>query len=225
MALRAAPARRRIMRHAVSPGSEAARQPGAAFGGAEGSVVVTSTVTLYLALLAVVAELVVLIAVALVVVAPRAGRDLAAAVRPSALVLAFWVAVVATAGSLYFSEVAHFLPCRLCWYQRIAMYPLVPILGIAAWRRDVGVRPYALALAGIGGLISTYHVLLERFPSLETSACDKANPCTLIWVKRFGYLTIPAMALSAFALIVVLLVVARPPGQDSDVTEEIVHGQ
>ena len=186
---------------------------------------VTSTVTLYLALLAVVAQVAVVTALVLVLVAPDAGRRMAAAVRPSALTLAFCVAAVATAGSLYFSEVAHFLPCRLCWYQRIAMYPLVPILGLAAWRRDLAVRPYALALAGIGSLISTYHVLLERFPSLETSACEKTNPCTLIWVKRFGYLTIPTMALSAFALIFVLLMVARPPRHDGDITLEIVHGQ
>jgi disulfide bond formation protein DsbB len=192
---------------------------------APGAVVVTSTVTLYLALLAVVAELAVAVAVVLVVVAPDAGRRVAAAVRPSALTLAFCVAAVATAGSLYFSEVAHFLPCRLCWYQRIGMYPLVPMLGLAAWRRDLAVRPYALALSAMGSAIATYHVLLERFPSLETSACEKTNPCTLIWVKRFGYLTIPTMALSAFALIVVLLVIARPRHHHGDVTQEIVHGQ
>ena len=60
-------------------------------------------------------------------------------------------------------------------------------------------------------------MLLERYPSLETGACDPNNPCTLIWVERFGYLTIPTMALSAFALIITLLLVARP----TDVPEEI----
>ena len=184
----------------------------------------TSTVTLYLALLAVVAQVAVVGGLILFVVAPRTGRELAAAVRPNALLFAFCVALVATAGSLYFSEVAHFVPCRLCWYQRIAMYPLVPILGIAAWRRDVGVRVYGLTLACMGGAISTYHVLLERYPSLETSACEKSNPCTLIWVKRFGYLTIPTMALSAFALIVLLLVISKSPARDEP-DEEIPHGE
>ena len=108
------------------------------------------------------------------------------------------------------SEVAHFTPCRLCWYQRIAMYPLVPILGLAAWRRDVGIRPYALTLSITGKVISAYHVLLERYPQLESSVCEVANPCTLIWVKRLGYLTIPTMALSGFALITTMLCVARP---------------
>lgn len=121
---------------------------------------------------------------------------------------AWLVAAVATAGSLWFSEGAGFTPCELCWYQRIAMYPLVPVLAVAVWRRDPGVRFYALPLALLGGAISTYHVVLERYPSLESGICELANPCSLIWVRRFGYLTIPAMALSAFAFIAVLLLTA-----------------
>ena len=72
------------------------------------------------------------------------------AMAGSALPAAFVVAALATLGSLWFSEVAHFEPCRLCWYQRIAMYPLVLILGIAAWRGDSRVRRYAVPLAAVG---------------------------------------------------------------------------
>jgi disulfide bond formation protein DsbB len=175
------------------------------------------TVSLFLALLAVAAEAAVAFRVTLGLVArasPHAARWRRAvdgSIGPSALGLAFAVAAVATAGSLYFSEVAHFMPCKLCWYQRICMYPLVPVLGIAAWRRDRAIRPYAMTLAGIGALVATYHVLVERFPRLESSVCDPTNPCTLIWVRRFGYLTIPAMALSAFLLILVLLHVEGDP--------------
>jgi disulfide bond formation protein DsbB len=135
----------------------------------------------------------------------------AAAVRPNALWLACAVATVCTAGSLYFSEVAHFVPCRLCWYQRICMYPLVPLLAIAAARRDTGIRIYGGTLAAIGALIAVYHVLVERFPSLESNVCDPTNPCTLIWVERFGYLTIPTMALSGFALVLTLLTLSKDP--------------
>jgi disulfide bond formation protein DsbB len=175
----------------------------------------TETVSLFLALLAVAAELATLAALVLAV----GGRfspglaDLrtqaAEAVAPSALTLAFLVATVCMAGSLYFSEVAHFQPCHLCWLQRFCMYPLVAILGIAAWRNATAVRPYAGALALIGACISTYHVALERHPEWESSVCDPKNPCTLIWVKRLGYLTIPTMALSGFALIITLLAVSR----------------
>ena len=174
----------------------------------------TDDVTLLLALLSVVAEAAVLVGVVVAVgsrwspALARARAVLLAAVGPGALQLALGVAVISMAGSLYFSEVAEFVPCRLCWYQRIAMYPLVPILAVAVWRRDPGVRYYALPLALIGGAISTYHVVLERYPSLESGICEVANPCTLIWVRRFGYLTIPAMALSAFAFIAVLLLTA-----------------
>jgi disulfide bond formation protein DsbB len=128
-------------------------------------------------------------------------------VRPVALVIAATAAIVSTLGSLYFSEVANFPPCRLCWYQRIAMYPLAVILSIAAWRRDLAVRWYALPLAVAGGLVSVYHMLVERYPSLESGSCDPANPCSIIWVERLAYLTIPTMALSGFALITVLLVI------------------
>ena len=80
---------------------------------------------------------------------------------PYALVLAWVPALLAMGGSLYFSEIAHFPPCPLCWFQRIAMYPLVLLLGIAAFRRDVGIRTYAIPLAAIGAVVSVYHLLLE----------------------------------------------------------------
>jgi disulfide bond formation protein DsbB len=150
----------------------------------------------------------VVVAVLALVSRPTLER-LRAALGASALQLAFVVALVATLGSLWLSEGAHFVPCRLCWYQRIAMYPMAVILGIAAVRRDRGVRVYALPVVLIGATISVWHVLVERFPSLEeATSCDPANPCSLIWVERFGYLTIPTMALSAFALIATLLLLA-----------------
>lgn len=175
----------------------------------------TESASLFFALLAVAAELAVLVAVIVAVGARRSPRvarlwaGITRSVSDQSLAVAFVVAAVAMAGSLYFSEVAHFPPCRLCWYQRICMYPLVPLLGIAAWRRDTGIRPYAAVLAGAGAVISTYHVVLERYPTLESSVCDPTNPCTLIWVRRFGYLTIPTMALSGFALILTLLAFTR----------------
>lgn len=172
----------------------------------------TDQVSLFLALLAVLAEVATVGLIAALVVhalRPEAGwsADLLDDVRPVALVIAAVVAIVSTLGSLYFSEVANFPPCRLCWYQRIAMYPLAVILSIAAWRRDRAVRWYALPLAVAGGLVSVYHMLVERYPSLESGSCDPANPCSIIWVERLGYLTIPTMALSGFALIAVLLVI------------------
>ncbi len=174
-----------------------------------------SFVTLFLALLALVAQAGVLVALVLwigrrVPALRRAGDLLRESIGPNAVAMAFAVALVCTLGSLYLSEVAHYLPCKLCWYQRIVMYPLVPILLVALLRKDNRVAAYVLPLTIIGGLISTYHVLLERFPGLEGAAsCDPDNPCSAILLVRFGYLTIPTMALSGFALVTVLVLVAR----------------
>lgn len=171
-------------------------------------------VALFLGLLAVAGQLFVLAVVVLAVGARwseacASGLDaVRREVGPYALGLAWAVAGVATLGSLYFSEVAHFRPCILCWVQRTFMYPLAVILGVAWWRRDADVRWYALPLAGLGLAVSAYHVLLERVPSLESGSCDPSAPCTFIWVEPLGYLTIPTMAGTGFALVIALLLLA-----------------
>jgi disulfide bond formation protein DsbB len=89
------------------------------------------------------------------------------------------------------------------------MYPLVPVLGVLAWRRVAALRTVAIVAALLGAAVATYHVVLERFPSLETDVCDPDNPCTLIWVERLGYVTIPVMALTGFLTIAALLSLSR----------------
>jgi disulfide bond formation protein DsbB len=177
-----------------------------------------STVSLFYALLAVVANAVVIGLLVLAVAArrsPTAGRwldGLRSSLGSSALLAAFVVATLATIGSLYFSEVAHFEPCRLCWYQRIAMYPLVVILGIAAWRRDISVRRYAVPVVVIGALIATYHYALEWLPWLDSGVCSATTPCTIVWFRELGFISLPYLALSAFLMIVALLWLAAGAG-------------
>ena len=127
-----------------------------------------------------------------------------------ALWLAFLIALTATGGSLYFSQVAGLEPCTLCWYQRIAMYPLVLILGLAAWRVDVGIRRYVAPLAGVGAFIAAYHVVLQRLPGLPTVSCSLTAPCNAIELERFGFVTIPFMALVAFLAILTVLFALMP---------------
>lgn len=154
--------------------------------------------------------------------ASRSGHDrawtwLRGEVRASGLGLAWVVAAVATSGSLYFSEVAGFVPCRLCWAQRAVMYPLVVVLALAGISRNPRRwRTLALAMAGVGAAVATYHVLLERFPSLETGTCDPRVPCSLVWFERLGFVTLPYMALSAFVLVGTLLVTAAPRSSAAD---------
>ena len=135
---------------------------------------------------------------------------------PLSLTLAWSAATLAMAGSLYFSEIANFPPCTLCWYQRIARYPLVLILGIAAIRRDIGIRVYAIPLAAIGAAISLYHYVLEWFPEIDTGACVVGTPCTTVWFREFGFISIPFLALVAFLLIITFLLIPprRAAGDD-----------
>lgn len=115
------------------------------------------------------------------------------------------VALVATSGSLYFSEIAHLVPCSLCWYQRIAMYPLVLLLAVGAWRGDPGVWRYAAPLAVAGLLIASYHVTIEWMPDLDVGACGVGPPCTARYFAVFGFVSIATMSAAAFFLILTLL--------------------
>ncbi len=140
---------------------------------------------------------------------------------------AWCLALLATAGSLYFSEGTGFVPCSLCWYQRIAMYPLVLVLGVGAVRGDPDVWRFALPLPVVGLVISAYHAALQRMPSLEVVPCGAGPPCSGRYVAVFGFVTIPVMAGAAFGLIATLLLlirmVQRPEaslGGDDDALEE-----
>jgi disulfide bond formation protein DsbB len=121
------------------------------------------------------------------------------------LALGTLFALVATLGSLYFSEVLGLVPCELCWYQRVFMYPLVPVLGFAAIEDRPGVYPTALALSVPGGAIAAYHSAIQR---LGDGACTVGGGCTTIQYELLG-LSIPNMALLAFVLVICAVFAAR----------------
>jgi disulfide bond formation protein DsbB len=153
--------------------------------------------------------------VRLVAIVSTRGRRLYDSIRLSVegqgLRLAWLMAVIAMVGSLYYSEVAGFPPCEYCWYQRIAMYPLVVILGIAMLRRDTGVRRYVLSLAIPGGFISMYHYGVERFPAIQVGECSAQIPCSQVWVWKFDLVSIAFMAFVCFSVIVTVLLLDRGP--------------
>jgi disulfide bond formation protein DsbB len=143
----------------------------------------------------------------------QGARRLLAEVRDTLMGSELWIAwgfaLVATVGSLFFSEVSQFIPCRLCWFQRIGMYPLAAILLIAAIRRDHrGGALYGLPLAVLGAIVSIYHIYIEYHPEAETASCKIGAPCATKWIDKLGYITIPTLALTAFVAIIVLLSVA-----------------
>ncbi len=160
--------------------------------------------TAVLALVAGVGAALILVARLLAPVVPAAaaaGRAVVGLRAP----LTFAVATVATFGSLYFSESAGYVPCRLCWFQRVAMYPIAVIALVALIRRDRDARWYILPLATIGALISSYHVLIEWGWVNDSESCLLFGPsCADVWFESFGFVTLALMALAGFVSIIVL---------------------
>jgi disulfide bond formation protein DsbB len=147
--------------------------------------------------------------------------DIARFVGPQAVFVAWIVAIVTTLGSLYYSEHAGYLPCELCWYQRILMYPLVIVLGVGWLRRDAKVWMTAAPFVVIGAPLSLYHWLVERVPSFaETSSCSIVAPCTAPYFEKLGFVTLAWMCLSSFLLIGTLLALSVASQRGARRTEE-----
>ena len=123
--------------------------------------------------------------------------------------LAFVPALTALLGSLYFSDIAGFVPCTLCWYQRILMYPLSLIILVGIIKQDEYLADYVLPLSLIGICVSTYHYLVQLGLFAHPAACSVGIPCNLRYVNYFGFVTIPLMALTAFVLITVMMIATK----------------
>jgi len=184
----------------------------------------------FFSLLALLAGVIAVVVTLLRVVSP--GRPTLAHLAPVSRWLAFAIAGTAMAGSLYFSEVQNFEPCKLCWYQRIGMFSSAIVLLVAAIRNDRNARWYVVPLSGLGLGVSVYHYLLEWFPDLESGACSVTVPCTAIWYREFGFVTLSFSAMCGFAAILALMLFASPadghvdlddPAPDHD--QETRHGE
>jgi disulfide bond formation protein DsbB len=128
------------------------------------------------------------------------------------LAYAAWIiALTATVGSLFFSEVMQLPPCVLCWYQRIAMYPLVLIVGAGIVLRDRRMKYYALPICLIGLTIAIYHNLLYYgiVPDSITP-CTQGISCTSVQIEWLGFITIPLLSLTAFVIISLCLLFYKP---------------
>jgi disulfide bond formation protein DsbB len=147
-----------------------------------------------------------------------------AQVRASGLWIMCAITTGAMVGSLYFSEQVGYAPCKLCWYQRIAMYSIAIITFVAALRRDKNIATYSLVLACVGLVVSVYHYVLEWFPQLESNVCSLDVPCTTVWFRELGFVTLCFMAGSAFIAVITislalkresLLAVSSPASNDT----------
>lgn len=136
-------------------------------------------------------------------------KQLLTYVYKNALYFAFIQAWAATLGSLYFSEIRHFLPCLLCWYQRILMYPLVIIFSVAIFKKDKNIASYVLPITILGMIISFYHYLLQMTPLADVTpiSCNAYGPCREVQALFLGFVTIPFLSLSAFTIITILMLI------------------
>ena len=126
------------------------------------------------------------------------------------ITIAYLQSLIATLGSLYFSEILKYTPCTLCWYQRIAMYPIVVLLLISILTKDKNVYKYVLPLSITGTLISLYHNLLYyNIIKDNIIPCATGVSCTTRYVEYFGFITIPLLAFIAFNVINICMLVTR----------------
>lgn len=133
-------------------------------------------------------------------------QDMKKTILNNIVYIALFQAIIATLGSLFFSEVLHFPPCVLCWYQRICMYPLVVIITTAVLRKDKNVHFYVLPLATIGWVIALYHNLLyyKLIPE-SLKPCVTGVSCTTKYIEWFGFVTIPLLSFIAFTVIIICM--------------------
>lgn len=116
------------------------------------------------------------------------------------------IAMIATFGSLFFSNVMGFVPCTLCWYQRIFMYPLTILFLLALLKNDEGIFRYAIWFIAAGFFIALYHYLIQMHIIPESaSPCVQGVPCSARYINWFGFITIPFLSLTAFTLLAILL--------------------
>ncbi len=168
----------------------------------------TQTIVSALSVLTVIGQVIaILLAVLLMRRSVMPSSRLLQWISTHSMTLMLIIASIATVGSLYFSEVAGWTPCRLCWFQRIFMYPQVVLLVLALWRKDKGIAPYILVLSIIGLLIATLHYGEQVSAALFPTEIDPKVPCDTSGTScrstpffHFGYITIPMMAWTVFLL-------------------------
>ncbi len=130
--------------------------------------------------------------------------------RQFSLFAAWLIALVALLGTLYASEIRDIPVCPLCWYQRISIYPLTLILGIATYRNDIQIAVYAIPLAVIGAFFAAYQYAEQMIPGFAPiDFCRMGSTeCSNIHFKLFGFITFPFLSLIGCLVIILLMLIA-----------------
>lgn len=128
--------------------------------------------------------------------------------------LVWLIAIVATVSSLILSEYFGFVPCELCWYQRIVMYPLIVIAGIGFYKRDSTLHHYVLPFGVIGTFVALIHYIHQKTSLFaSTIQCSQGIPCSGEYINWFGFMTIPLLSFIAFLLITILSILSKQTDQ------------
>jgi len=132
-------------------------------------------------------------------------------IAPYARILAFMVPLTAMGGSLFYSDVAKYTPCILCWWQRIFMYPQTVLIGMGILKNDTLIADYSTGLSAVGGAIALYHYYIQ-LGGASFFSCEQIGysaSCSQRFTMEFGYVTIPMMALTAFIAIILLMRISK----------------
>jgi disulfide bond formation protein DsbB len=131
--------------------------------------------------------------------------------RSTALYLAWLIASIGLFGSLYYSEIRHLEPCKICWYQRICLFPIALQYAIACWQGNTRIIPYVLPQIAVGFLLAVYQILLQTFPGhFNLDLCnDGSHNCSATIDIGLGFLSLPWLSAAAFLLIFLLSLKAR----------------
>ena len=161
---------------------------------------------------------IILYAVALVIRKKNPESKFVKVLADNGFLLAFLVSLAAASGSLFYSDVLGYEPCKFCWFQRIFMYPQVLLLGLALWRKDYWMKTYSIILSAIGGAIALNHYILQttNVSIIPCSAVGYSVSCSKVFVMNLGYITIPFMALTAFVLMILSLLLWKAPLDKAD---------
>lgn len=131
-------------------------------------------------------------------------------IKKYTLHLVFIISLIGTLMSLYFSDILGWVPCNLCWYQRILLYPLILIVPVAIILKDTKVYRYILSLSILGSLVALYHNLLFWKIIPESPAiCRNGISCVDLNLQLYSFITIPLLSFLAFAFITVLVLIYR----------------
>lgn len=168
----------------------------------------TSTLNLLVSVFVVVLQVItVAIIVRFFVSKNRASDRVLRFISNNAYIVSFFITLCGMVLSLVYSDIIGYVPCTLCWYQRILLYPETLLLGLALWKEDRTITDYIIALSGLGIVLSAYQKYLE-FGGTSIVPCGAtAVSCSKVYVSEFGYVTIPVMALTSFVFIFVLMLI------------------